>query len=184
MARDGRAEALTGLLSAADQPAVEELVTLVDRVGLVDPAYAATRVAGFQPPKPRALVVERSKTARAILRQALDPLFEVIEVGDADTARRTIEDGPIALVVSQQLLPGGATGIELCQELRAQPDCERLPFVLVASDTSSDLEQRAKAAGVSAVMTKSDPAKMVRVIRELAARVTGSGSNDDSDTGI
>lgn len=119
------------------------------------------------------LIVDTSPTTRALLRGAIPKTMATIEAADAVAALDAVQrdDGAMALVVAQQMLPHGRSGLEVCRALRASQRHAKLTFVLAAFEITPAIEQAAREAGVSVVLSKSDPRALARVVRELAEDV-------------
>jgi CheY-like chemotaxis protein len=175
--RPGRAlevaDALAPLLATALRRPEEELARLVGLVahgGNTLASTAATAVQGSRGQgvaSGRVLVVERSKTARALVRSALGgQALEIVEVDDALAALEALMQGEFALVISQHALSGDMDGIALCEAVRRRSST--LPFVLMVSGAPDEQALKADAAGVTSVVSKADPSALVARIRELA----------------
>ena len=166
-------DALGPLVAAADHPA-EALAALVLEVPASKSPAAPppTKVVSRVEQRPASiLVVEASPTARALIRRAVASQLPVLEVVDGDAALDAARNTPLALVLSQQVLPGGMTGIELCRQIRSMPGREKVIFALVVFESSPELTQKAREAGVSHIVSKSDPAALLRLVSGLVAEV-------------
>jgi len=166
-------DALAPLVAAADHPA-EALAALVQSMPVAEqpPAPPPTRAVSRVERKPMSvLIVEASATTRALIRRGVDASLPVIEVADAAGALAAARGTHLALVLSQQLLPGGTTGVELCRQLRALPGHERVTFALVVFESSPEIVQKAREAGVSHIVSKSDPAALIQRVRGLVSEV-------------
>ena len=170
------AEALAALVASSPEPVQEALAAranAVPRAG-VTPIPAArgteapTRLGSRVSARKRAAVlVDTSPTMRALLRGAVTPTLEPIEASSSDAALAALDEASVALVVAQQMLPGGKSGLDLCRALRANTAHARVTFVLAVFEVTSAIEQEAREAGVSVVLGKSDPEALVRAVREL-----------------
>jgi DNA-binding response OmpR family regulator len=99
------------------------------------------------------LVVDDSRTARAIHRRALEAAgYRVVTAEDASDALSVLSlDDSIALVVTD-LQMDETDGVELTRAIRA---CGRnLPVVIVTSSSDSGDRQRARDAGADAYIVK------------------------------
>ena len=168
------AEALAVLVASPPEPVQETLAARVLGVACAGPApvpppEAVTRAASRVSSRKRtAVLVDASATMRALLRGAVSPGLDTIEVDSAEGAVAAMSDRSIALVVAQQHLPGGTSGLDLCRMLRANPAFARVTFVLAVFEVTPAIEQEARTAGVSVVLGKSDPRALVAAVRELA----------------
>ncbi len=170
------AEALSALVASSPEPAQEILAARAASIPRANLGTGATEVptrAGSRVAARRraAVIVDSSTTARALLRGAVSPTLETIEVDSMDAALAALGDSPVALVIAQQVLPGGKNGFDLCRALRASAAHARVTFVLAVFEVTPTIEQAAREAGVSVVLSKSDPRALVRAVRELAEDV-------------
>lgn len=103
----------------------------------------------------RALVVDDSRAARAILRRFLaERAFEVLEAPDAERARELLDAGPppdLALV--DWNLPG-IDGLELVRRLRADRRFDRLRIVMVTTEVEPAQIEEALRAGADEYLMK------------------------------
>jgi serine/threonine protein kinase len=148
-------EALTPVVSTKGQPASERLAQRLEELGLsvVGGAPATQGTPSGAPSLPRVLVVDQSRTMRAILRKMIEPLYRVVEATSGEEAIAIAHDTPPDAVVCQAVLPG-QSGTTLCQTLRAAPALKGLPFVLLASDPHPAMVLEARRMGVADVLPK------------------------------
>jgi signal transduction histidine kinase/ligand-binding sensor domain-containing protein/CheY-like chemotaxis protein/AraC-like DNA-binding protein len=110
------------------------------------------------------LIVDDSADLRAYVRDAFGPRFRVLEAANGaegiDVARRALPD----VVVSDLMMPG-TDGHALVRALRASPETDFLPIVLLTAHAAMDQRLAGLAGGADDYLTK--PFDM----RELAARV-------------
>lgn len=142
-------EALGAASMSASRPAMETLAaTLSSLQRPASPERAAEKTE-----RRRVLVVDQSRTMRALVRTLIGSTYHVIEAAAAEEAQALADDQPPDAVVCQAHLPG-QSGVRLCEAMRAKPGLAKLPFVLLASDPSPELEREAAAAGVAKVLPK------------------------------
>src|SRR6266480_3711307 len=100
------------------------------------------------------LLVEDHQESRHSLQRLLERRGHYVAgVGSAEEAKRALETDKFPFLILDWMLPG-KSGIELCRELRAEPNGDEKFILLVTSRTeTSDLEQ-ALAAGASDYLTK------------------------------
>jgi serine/threonine protein kinase len=144
-------ELLAATLAGLEQPAgVQE-----------DPSSTGRRVV---------LVVDQSRTMRALLRSMLGSSYHLVEASSAEEALALVADRSPDVVISQAVLPG-QSGAALCAELRARPELAGLPFVLLASDPTPAMEREARDAGVARVLPKRlDAKELTAAVAELLKR--------------
>lgn len=155
-------EELAPIASSASRPAVELLAATLASLGLArregDSDVPPSRV--VEPPRP-ILIVDQSRTMRAILRSRLAPSLRVVEAASGEEALVLLRDEVPGVVVCQAVLPG-QSGIELCRTARREPGLSNVPFLLLASDPGPELRRDAKAAGIEKVLDKSVDAETLR----------------------
>jgi serine/threonine protein kinase len=155
-------EALSPIASAASRPAVELLTSTLASLGLArHEGSTGTQVSRVAGPERPILIVDQSRTMRAILRSRLTPPHRVVEAASGDEALVLLRDELPSVVVCQAMLPG-QSGVELCQTARREPGLSNVPFLLVASDPGPDLLREASAAGIEKVLDKSAGAEELR----------------------
>jgi two-component system chemotaxis response regulator CheY len=117
----------------------------------------------------RVLVVDDSPSFRRILRHVLDQGgFEVLEAADAAQALATLERTSVALVLSDQNLPG-TDGLGLTREVRTTSRHASVPIVIVTTESSDAMKLAGRAAGATAWVVKPfDPDRLLGLVRELA----------------
>ncbi|MBK8999282.1 MAG: protein kinase [Myxococcales bacterium] len=142
-------EALGAASMSASRPAMETLAATLS--SLQRPASPESAAETTE--RRRVLVVDQSRTMRALVRTLIGSTYHVIEAASAEEAQTLADDQPPDAVVCQAHLPG-QSGVRLCEAMRGRPGLARLPFVLLASDPSPELEREAAAAGVAKVLPK------------------------------
>lgn len=126
----------------------------------------------------RILLVEDHKESRKSLKRLIERRgHEVVAVGSAEEAKRELAAQRFLFLILDWMLPG-ESGIQLCRELRTQPDGDSMFILLVtARGDTQDLEQ-ALQAGANDYLTKPLDLGLLSVrlsvaerqIRELAER--------------
>lgn len=79
--------------------------------------------------------------------------FDVSPSSTAEDGLRKVIEGQPDLVLMDLMLPG-MTGIELCQRLKDLPATKDIPIIFVTASGMSGLQERCKALGASACVTK------------------------------
>jgi two-component system cell cycle sensor histidine kinase/response regulator CckA len=126
----------------------------------------------------RILLVEDHKESRKSLKRLIERRgHEVVAVGSAEEAKKELAAQRFLFLILDWMLPG-ESGIQLCRELRTQPDGDSMFILLVtARGDTQDLEQ-ALQAGANDYLTKPLDLGLLSVrlsvaerqIRELAER--------------
>ena len=119
----------------------------------------------------RILVVEDQEDLRAILRDLLSASgYEVIEAGDGTegVAKAGAERPDLILMdIQMPVLDGyGAT-----RQIKALADLEATPIIAVSSFAMKGDEEKARAAGCNAYVTKPySPKQLLGLVQEILAR--------------
>ncbi len=117
----------------------------------------------------RILVIDDAATVREQVRAALaDGEYQVIEAVDgADGLQKLESDPEIALVLCDINMPR-LSGLELLDRLAASGRIEKIPFILLTSESQPALIDRARKAGAKAWIVKPfKPALLLAAIRRL-----------------
>jgi len=120
------------------------------------------------------LIVSRSERARAWIRRALDPSWEIDEATNGLEALKRAKDEGYDLVIADETTePFGAFG--LARELKILP---YPPAVIVLLERPQDT-WLAKWSGADRWLTQPiDPFELVRAAREVLAELQARGPND------
>ena len=94
--------------------------------------------------------------------------YEVITADSAEVAAERIAEGGIDAALLDLNYQGGMTGIELIQQLRADPRYASLPTLALTAHASSEDRARCLAAGFDAYLSKPVmKAEMLAAIQKL-----------------
>jgi two-component system chemotaxis response regulator CheY len=117
------------------------------------------------------LIVDDYKTMLRIVRNLLNQLgFEdVDEASDGASALAKLRARRFGLVISDWAMEP-MNGLELLQQVRADPDLETLPFIMITAESRKDRVAKAEQAGASAYIVKPFTAE---TLRDRIARVMG-----------
>jgi two-component system chemotaxis response regulator CheY len=119
----------------------------------------------------KVLVVDDSATVRQQVRSALSMAgFEVVEASDGvDGMARIDESRDLSAVICDVNMPR-MNGLELVEKVKGNPRHATLPIVILTTEGSAALIQRAKAAGAKAWIIKPFKAELlVSAIKKLTA---------------
>lgn len=110
----------------------------------------------------KVMVVDANEICRAVMCTALSQAgFEVIEVGDGETARDLLRDGLARMVVTGWEM-SGLTGPDLCRFLRTADLPQYIYVILVTSHASPHDRVAGLAAGADDFVTKPfNPAELI-----------------------
>ncbi len=111
----------------------------------------------------RILIVDDYKTMLRIIRNVLRQigLLEVDEANDGVEALAMLRQGDYGLVISDWNMQP-MTGLDLLQQVRADPKLARLPFIMVTAESKVENIVAAKQAGVSNYVVKPFSAETLR----------------------
>jgi CheY-like chemotaxis protein len=117
------------------------------------------------------LVVEDHPDVRAYLGRHLRRLYRVIEAADGDQALEAMRERVPDLVVSDVAMPG-ANGYALCRAIRADPELEFVPIVLLTAAASSESRVAGFESGADGYLSKpfEVPELLARIAQLLALR--------------
>lgn len=103
----------------------------------------------------RILVVDDFATMRRIVRDILGSLgyTNVVEAEDGRQALDAVSNEPVDIVISDWNMPR-MMGLDLLRELRARPQTENLPFLMVAPESHRANVLEAIQAGASNYVVK------------------------------
>ena len=119
----------------------------------------------------RILIVEDEEPLTLLLRYNLEAEgYDVDTSARGDEAEIKLKESPPDLLVLDWMLPG-MSGIELCRRLRARPDTERLPIIMLTARGEESERVRGLATGADDYIVKpfSVPELLAR-IRSLLRR--------------
>lgn len=105
-------------------------------------------------PRPKALVVDDSRTMRRIVCRHLAELgFDTVEAGDGAAALGVLEQDPVEVVCVDQNMPV-MDGVTFISRVRARPQWRTVALVMVTTEAGQDQVLRALAAGAHEYLIK------------------------------
>jgi response regulator RpfG family c-di-GMP phosphodiesterase len=121
----------------------------------------------------RILLVDDDPALRTLLRTTFEVAdVDVIEADGADSARRRIRAARPDVIVLDVNMPG-TTGLELCEELKADPATSDIPVILLTGSTGGTTTA-AKRVGADAFVRKPfSPLELLAVAERLAGGLYG-----------
>jgi DNA-binding response OmpR family regulator len=119
----------------------------------------------------RVVLVDDDEDTREMYAEALrSEGFDVDATADADAALCSIASTRPDIVVADYSLPG-TDGFELCRLLKANPETESVPVILITGYSGPSWESRALEVGAVRFLTKPlDPHGLVEALREELTR--------------
>jgi DNA-binding response OmpR family regulator len=95
--------------------------------------------------------------------------FDVVSKGDGPSALAAVLETPPSVLVLDAMLPG-LSGFDVLRRVRAQPELESLPILMLTAKGQKRDREVAEQFGVSLFMTKPfSNAEVVEAIKRLAA---------------
>jgi len=116
----------------------------------------------------RILLCDNEQSLRNLMRASLDGLgHEIHEATTGDEGLRLARELLPDLVLLDMMMPG-RSGLEVLQELRAEPSFADVAVVMVTARVQADDRDAATAAGADAFLSKPfRPAELVSLVSEL-----------------
>ena len=121
----------------------------------------------------RILLVDDDPALRTLLRTTFEVAdVDVVEADGAEAARRRIRAARPDVIVLDVNMPG-TTGLELCQEIKADPATSDIPVILLTGSTGGT-SAAAKRVGADAYVRKPfSPLELLAVAERLAGGLYG-----------
>src|SRR4051812_26371244 len=87
-------------------------------------------------PKKTILVVDDEADIQELLRYNLEQEgYHVVVLDNGEKAREYVKKGSADLILLDLMLPG-VPGLELCKELKKQPELESIPIIMITAKSS------------------------------------------------
>ena len=104
--------------------------------------------------------------------------FEVRETGDGEEALLMIRERPPDLVILDWMLPS-VSGLEVCRQLRRDPNLQKLPIIMLTARAEEDDRVRALDSGADDYVTKPfSPSEVIARVRAVLRRTRPALSQD------
>ncbi len=115
------------------------------------------------------LIVDDFSTMRRIIKNLLRDLGfnNTVEADDGSTALPILKNGGIDFLVTDWNMPG-MSGLELLEQVRADPQLNKLPVLMVTAEAKREQIIRAAQAGVNGYVVKPFTAA---VLKEKIAKI-------------
>jgi two-component system, OmpR family, phosphate regulon response regulator PhoB len=119
----------------------------------------------------RVLIVEDDAALAEMLNYNLTSAgFDVVQTGDGDEAITTILDETPDLVILDWMLPN-LSGIEICRQIRANPEMKNLPVIMLTAKGEDPDRVRGLDTGADDYVVKPySPAELIARIKALLRR--------------
>ena len=117
------------------------------------------------------LIVDDSRTTLEVIKVHLMSLgYEFVSAANAADAYELARQLHPDVIISDLAMPV-MNGIELCQRIRADPELQTIPFVVVTAKKEDHIRRDAFAAGVDGFVRKPiEPARLRLLVTELINR--------------
>ena len=104
----------------------------------------------------RVFVVEDNLENRIITRLALIKTGVMLEfdIWGRETVRHVIRFAPVDLIILDLMMPGGLTGYQLYDAIRAMPELAVVPVAAVSASDAGEAIQRCRARGFAGYIAK------------------------------
>lgn len=119
----------------------------------------------------RIMIVDDSRTTLEVIKVHLMGLnYEFVTARDAAEALSSAQKEPPDLIISDMAMPG-ASGLDLCKQVRASSRLRSIPFVVVTAQKDDAVRREAFAAGVDGFLRKPiDSDRLQALVAELLNR--------------
>jgi CheY-like chemotaxis protein len=114
------------------------------------------------------LYVDKSRIARNLLINGLDPIANITGAGSIAEARALIGSQAFNFFIIDYELPDG-DGLALASELRGNPQHAKTPIILYTASLNNELEYRAMQAGINEGLAK--PIDMLDMMQHVVRQV-------------
>lgn len=114
------------------------------------------------------LYVDKSKIARNLLVNGLNPIANITGVGSIAEAREAIASQTFNFFILDYELPDG-DGLSFAAELRDRPQHAKTPIILYTASLNNELEYRAMQAGINEGLAK--PIDMLDMMQHVVQQV-------------
>lgn len=117
------------------------------------------------------MIVDDSRTTLEVIKVHLMGLnYEFVTARDAAEALSSAQKEPPDLIISDMAMPG-ASGLDLCKQVRASSRLRSIPFVVVTAQKDDAVRREAFAAGVDGFLRKPiDSDRLQALVAELLNR--------------
>ena len=121
--------------------------------------------------KPRVLVVDDHEDNIELLRARLEARgYEVYGANDGQAALEQVQRVCPDLILLDMMMPG-RSGIEVLEDLRADPELQEVPVVMLTARAQAADREAAERAGADRFLSKPfSPAELSRLVEELLGR--------------
>jgi two-component system chemotaxis response regulator CheY len=114
------------------------------------------------------LAVDDSGSLRQMVAFSLKAAgYQVIEAVDGQDGLEKAKNQVVDLVLTDQNMPR-MDGLTLIKSLRALPSYQRVPILMLTTESSDDMKAKGRAAGANGWLVKPfDPQKLTEVVKKV-----------------
>lgn len=114
------------------------------------------------------LAVDDSPSMRQMVAFTLKNAgFNVVEAVDGQDAYEKAASRDFNLVLTDQNMPR-MDGLSLIKLLRALPDYQKVPILMLTTESSDEMKQKGRAAGANGWLVKPfDPQRLIEVVKKV-----------------
>jgi two-component system chemotaxis response regulator CheY len=114
------------------------------------------------------LAVDDSGSLRQMVAFSLKAAgYQVIEAVDGQDGLEKAKNQVVDLVLTDQNMPR-MDGLTLIKSLRAMPSYQRVPILMLTTESSDDMKAKGRAAGANGWLVKPfDPQKLTEVVKKV-----------------
>lgn len=112
--------------------------------------------------RPILLVIDDDENITRLVHTLFDPIADVVMRADAGAGLLAAHDMRPHLILLDEEMPGGRSGLELLQQLRDTPVTSNIPVIMMSADDSLTSIMQALVSGAADYMIKPfDPARLL-----------------------
>lgn len=166
---------ILGKLLAAPAPLAHLVLSqkLANLYEICNAAIELEEAEGPQPQenKPVIAVVDDDPMMRLALTKLLEKEAQVFTGKNSHDAVTLMRTHKPALVLMDDIMPGGLTGLSLLEEVQKDPELSRIPIVMVTASSDKEHVLRGLRAGAAEYVTKPVAyVKLMEVVHKILAR--------------
>lgn len=104
--------------------------------------------------KPTILLVDDDLVVRKLYGEFLNGAYQTFLADGADEALQILRHTAVDLIISDIVMPNGASGLELCTNIRQDKSLETIPFIFLTGETSDQTRKAAQGLAIDDYLLK------------------------------
>jgi len=104
--------------------------------------------------KPSILMVDDDPVVRKLYGEFLNGAYQTFLADGADEALQILGRTSVDLIISDIVMPNGASGLELCTRIRQDKSLETVPFIFLTGETSNKTRKEAQGLAIDDYLIK------------------------------